>query len=215
MSKLRRRSYLKTRFEDGDRPNGNDFAELISSSLNQKSDQIFAVNQMLGIGTKAPEAPLEVKGCKKKHKQSVIVADGDNSTFRISHPINNVVAIGSDLGESMQIGNFDCKNGNYFEPQMYISKGRVGIGAEAENAELDVKTTLWVGESIGLGGGKLYFEDDKLYLKTDKQTYEILTKNTNHKPYRKLILVLIILGSILLLLVIVLIIIYLLKKNGQ
>lgn len=214
MSNLRRRKYLKTRFEDGDRPDGNDFAELIDSSLNQKSDQIFAVDQMLGIGTKQPAAPLEVSGSNGDLKQSVVIGDGCNSTLKIAHPQNNTVAIGSDPNQSIEIGNF---NEQSFTPQVYITQDSVGIGAPAQHAELDVKTSLWVGESIGLSDGTLYFKDGQLYLKAGDQTYLILTKKTNNgqKPFRKWILFLIILGCILLLLLIILIVIYLYKTYGS
>ena len=216
MSNLRRRHYLKKKFEDGDNPDGNDFAELIDSSLNQKSDQIFAVDQQLGIGTNAPTAPLEVKGSSQSQRQSVVVADGCNSTLRIAHPQNNVVAVGCDSGELLQLGNFNSQNGN-FTPELYISESGVGVGAEAKNATLDVNTTFWVGESIGLGDATLYFEDGLLYMKTDTQTELILTKKVSDKPkpFRKWILVLIILACIFFALVIALIIIYLINTYGQ
>ena len=50
MSDLRRRKYLRSKFQDGDCPNGDDFAAMIDSGINQKSDQMFAVDQKLGIG---------------------------------------------------------------------------------------------------------------------------------------------------------------------
>jgi len=216
MSRLRRRRYLKTKFETGDRPDANDFADLIDSSLNQKSDQIFAVDRMLGIGTKKPDAPLVIKGSNKKVKQSVVATDGANSTFRIAHPDNKVVAIGSDRNESIQLGNFHGTNCDFFLPQMYISEGGIGIGVAAKNAELDVNTTLWVGESIGLGKGTLTYKKGNLYLKANDQTYQILTEKSNGKnPFRKWRLAMIILGCIFFTLGIISIILYLINKYAQ
>jgi hypothetical protein len=207
MSNLRRRQYLKKRFEDGDRPDGDDFKDLIYSSLNQKSDQIFAVDQKLGIGTRQPRAPLEIQGSTEMQKQSFIATDGCNSTVRIAHPQNTVSAMGSNTGESLQFGNFDSQSG-VFTPNTYISESGVGIGAMAEHASLDVKTTLWVGESLGIAGGVLYYKNNVLYLKTSQGSYAILTKKTGNKPSGWKIFFMV-LGGIILILIIVALILYL------
>jgi hypothetical protein len=179
---LRRRKYLRSKFEDGDRPNGQSFADLIDSSLNQKSDKIFGVDHKIGIGTENPNAPLEVSGARKEVNQSFLTGDGCNSTFRIAHPENGVLGMGCDESERLQIGAFK-NDGSSFEPHMVIDKnGSVGIGTERPEVKLDISGSLKVDQNILLGDCLLAFNNGKLFLKTGDAKYHILMENVDSKP---------------------------------
>lgn len=212
MNDLRRRKYLRSRFEDGDCPNGADFSAMIDSCINQKSDQIFAVEQQLGIGTEEPTAPLEIKGARGKLNVSLVASDSCYSTLRIAHPDHNTIAIGGDKRDDVQIGNYsDCRD--EFTPTMTVSSsGRVGIGLSKPEAELHVLKTIKAGESVAIGEAVLTFHKKKLWLTAHGEKYRILMEPEHHHPGKsKLLLLVLVLcfGNITAL--IVFIILYLFK----
>lgn len=212
MSDLKGRKYLKSRFEDGDCPNGNDFAELIDSCINQKSDRIFAVDHQLGIGTDAPSAPLNVNGSSGDQKISAILTDGCNSTLRFGHPSKNDITIGGNKKDDIQIGVFDdCAS--TFTPIMSItSSGRVGIGVSQPQAELHVADSVKAGQSVAIGEAVLTFHRKKLWLEANGKRYYIVMEEADHRPHKHpgLLIVLLILCAVNLLAIIVFIILYLL-----
>lgn len=211
MNDLRRRKYLKSRFEDGDCPNGEDFSAMIDSCINQKSDQIFAVEQQLGIGTEEPGAPLEIKGARGKLSVSLIASDGCHSTLRIAHPGYNTVAIGGNKKDDVQIGTFgDSCDG--FSPTMTVtSSGQVGIGLSVPEAELHVLKTIKAGESVAIGDAVLTFHKKKLWLTAYGEKYRILMEDEHHHGGKsKLMIVLLVLCCVNLAAFIVFLILYLL-----
>src|SRR3989338_7822205 len=196
MNDLRRRKYLRSRFEDGDCPNGADFSAMIDSCINQKSDQIFAVEQQLGIGTEEPTAPLEIKGARGKLSVSLVASDGCHSTLRIAHPDHNTIAIGGNRKDDVQLGTYsDSCDG--FTPVMTVnSNGRVGIGLSTPDAELHVLKTIKAGESIAIGDAVLTFQRKKLWLTAYGEKYRILMEDEHHHTSKsKLLILLLVLRS--------------------
>ena len=135
---LKGREYLKSKFRDGDRPDGTDFADLIDSCINQKSDRIFALDGKMGIATDKPKAPLEIKGGRRKTRQTLLVSDGNNSSFRIAHPEVKTAALGANNGEKLTLGTF-LEDGSEFTPRISMdAQGKLGIGTESPRELLDV-----------------------------------------------------------------------------
>ncbi len=205
---LKRRPYLRSKFEDGDRPDGQDFTDLIDSSLNQKSDKIFAVDHRIGIGTETPNAPLEIVGKHKEINQSFLSTDGDNSTFRIAHPSEGIACIGVNQTETLQIGTFK-KNGSDFKNHLTINKlGNIGIAVDEASEKLNVGGSVKIEKHLFINDVRLSVKKGKLYLKTCNTTYQILMKEVNsipNYPNRKLATIVIIILFIILIILLLLI----------
>jgi len=206
---LKRRVYLRSKFEDGDRPDGQAFTDLIDSSLNQKSDKIFAVDQKIGIGTDAPSAPLEVFGAEKNVNQSFLATDGNNSTFRVAHPEEGVASVGSNQSEKLQLGKFK-KNGASFVAHMTLEpSGNIGIGIDEPEEKLAIEGSLMVTQDLLIGACKLSFKNGKLLLYTDETCYQVALEDVGSKPQKprkhlglRLVVLLLCVLTIILLLVI-------------
>lgn len=188
MKKIKGRKYLKSRFRDGACPTGQDFADLINSTVNQKSDQVHAVGNKLGIGTATPEATLEVKGtCSGQ--PTLKSTDGANSTLWISHPASAITALATGEGEALMIGSQKSSN-SHFQPKMTVQRGgNVGIGVQKPRAKLDVNGSayvrkdlhvkssasigqnLQVGEKLILSGHQLWIENNRLKINIGGKTY--------------------------------------------
>ena len=151
MKKIKGRKYLKSRFQAGDKPTQQDFTDLINSSINQKSDQIFAVDSKLGIGTETPEASLEIKGDGCCRKPSLKASDG-NSSLWVRHPRDGIVALSAGNGETLVLGSI-CNHGQAkFSPKMTINaNGKVTILQEATDT-LEVKGSMTVVGNIEAQG---------------------------------------------------------------
>lgn len=203
MNDLKNRRYLKSKFKDGDKPTQEDFADLIDSCLNQKSDKIFAVDRKVGIGTKQPSAPLEVKGAERGVRQSLLTSDGKNSNFYVAHPIKNVVALGGNLGTSLKLGSFN-KECSLFQPKMTINTQGVGIGTKTTKAGLAVNGSAKISDTLYLGDGALEIKKGVLYLISGGQRYRVkLEKSHSWAPSKLLYWGLIIVGVSLLILILI------------
>jgi len=212
MSHREDRAHLKEQFKNGDKPSQEDFADLIDSSLNQVSDQIFAEDQKIGIGTKEPRVPLEIMGgSENKGRQSFIASDGEYSTFRIAHPNNGVVAIGSHKKEVFQLGKFKSEGAEFYPRMTINSEGNIGVGTEDPKEKLDVEGSLKIKDSLFLGGAELVFKEGKLFMYTDGVGYKIKMERVGPfpTPIRPISMFLAILIAIsLLLLILIFICIY-------
>ena len=199
---LKGREYLKSKFRDGDRPNEVDFSDLIDGCINQKSDRIYALDGKIGIGTEKPKAPLEVKGGRRKTRQTLLVSDGTNSSFRIAHPDAGKVGLGANTGEVLSFGTFP-EDGSEFTSRISMdAQGKLGIGTDAPSQLLDVRGSVNVKESLFLGTAELFFQKGELLLTNDGRCYRILMEELHHHqphpPRRKTLLwILIIIGCLL------------------
>lgn len=213
---LKGREYLKSKFRDGDRPDGTDFSDLIDSCINQKSDRIFALDGKMGIATDKPKAPLEIKGGRRKTRQTLLVSDGSNSSFRIAHPEARTAALGANNGESLALGTF-VEDGSEFTPRISMdAQGKLGIGTESPRELLDVCGSINVDQSIFLGTAELYFKKGELMLLNNGRKYRVLMEEIHHHhhhPERRRVLMwlLIIIGSLII--IGIAIVIYLLLTN--
>jgi hypothetical protein len=163
-NRLRLRGDLKSSFETGDRPSGEDFAALIDSVINQEEDGVFAVDGKVGIGTNVPEATLNVNGGTGALKQSILSSDGSYSVFRVAHPEEGVAALGPNEQQELKIGHFRA-DGSYFNTNVRInSEGDTAIGDKVPEAKLHVQGDLKVDEKITLGDCELIFHQGRLIL---------------------------------------------------
>lgn len=179
---LKGREYLKSKFQNGDRPNQSDFFDLIDGSINQESDKLFAVNRKIGIGTEKPSATLEVKGGRRKVKQSFLASDGDCSTFRIAHPHHGTVGIGANDAEKLALGTF-VKDGSAFKSHLTVDPdGNIGIGTISPRERLDVRGSISVSEKIQLGECELEFLNGRLLLIYGGRKYEIEMHHSHRHP---------------------------------
>lgn len=211
---LKGREYLKSKFQNGDRPDADDFDDFIDGTINQKSDGIYATNKKVGIGTERPRATLEVSGARRKVKQSLLTSDGHHSTFRVAHPKQGMVGIGPGNGERFNLGNF-AKDGSSFNSHLTIEPdGHIGLGVKNPCERLDVHGSIHVSDKIRLGECQLKFTHGKLLLIYGGRKYEIEMHHIHHAPVEPgkkwLMWLLIIIGSILVIGIAVLI--YLLIK---
>lgn len=214
---LEGRESLKDKFKNGDRPNQTDFSDLIDSTINQESDKLFAVNRKIGIGTDKPSATLEVRGGRRKVKQSFLTSDGDCSTFRIAHPHHGTVGIGTNDAEKLALGTF-AKDGSAFKSHMTLDPdGNIGVGTISPRERIDVRGSISVSERIHLGESILEFVNGRLLLIYGGRKYEIEMHHTHRHPAppppprrRGLLWVLISLG--ILLVIGIAVVIYLLIK---
>jgi len=179
---LKGREYLRSKFQNGDRPNERDFDDLIDGTINQKSDGVYATNRKVGIGTDKPTATLEVAGAKRKVKQSFLTSDGHHSTFRVAHPKHGVVGIGGDEGDRLNLGNF-AKDGSNFHSHLTVqSDGNVGIGVKDPCERLDIHGSMHVSDKIRLGECELKFVHGRLLLFYSGRKYEIEMHHLHHTP---------------------------------
>ena len=179
---LRGREYLKSKFQNGDRPNEEDFDDLINGTINQKSDGVYAVNGRVGIGTERPSATLEVTGSRRKVNQSFLTSDGNHSAFRVAHPSQAVVGIGANEGDRLNLGNF-AKDGSNFYPHVTLEPdGNVGIGVKNPCERLDIHGSMHVSDSIRLGECELKFVHGRLLLIYSGRKYEIVMHPLHHTP---------------------------------
>lgn len=176
------REYLKSKFENGDRPDGNDFADLIDSSINQKSDDFYAVDHKIGIGTSRPKAPLEIRGGRRRVKQSFISSNGDCSTFRIAHPDHHVAAIGANNGEKLSFGTFVDDGSDFRHFMALTADGSLGIGTDAPKQKLDINGSINVSKTIHLSDCVLEFINGRLILTSKGRSYKILMEHIHHDP---------------------------------
>lgn len=178
---LRPRGELKSRFESGDRPSGDDFAALIDSFLNQQEDQVYAVDGKIGVGTNIPDATLEVNGGTGPLRQSILATDGFNSTFRIAHPEEGKVAFGPNEQQELRIGQFK-EDGTFFKTNAIInSEGKIAIGNRAPDAKLHVQGDLKVEEKISLGECELIFHQGRLILFYGGVQYNVKLEKAKQK----------------------------------
>ena len=211
------REYLKSKFENGDRPDGKDFADLIDSSINQKSDQFYAVDHKIGIGTERPKAPLEIKGGRRRVKQSFISSNGDCSTVRIAHPEHHVAAIGANNGEKLCFGTF-AEDGSDFKHFMALSSdGSLGIGTDTPRQKLDINGSINVSNTIHLSDCVLEFINGRLILTSKGRSYKILMEHIHHdpKPPRNKALMWVLISLGILVVIGLAIVIYLLLTSGK
>ena len=176
------REYLKSKFENGDRPDGNDFADLIDSSINQKSDDFYAMDHKIGIGTSRPKAPLEIRGGRRRVKQSFISSNGDCSTFRIAHPDHYVAAIGANNGEKLSFGTFADDGSDFRHFMALTADGSLGIGTDAPTQKLDIHGSINVSKTIHLSDCVLEFINGRLILTSKGRSYKILMEHIHHDP---------------------------------
>lgn len=211
------REYLKSKFENGDRPNGNDFADLIDSSINQQSDRFYAVDHKIGIGNKQPKAPLDIKGGTRKVKQSFVTSNGDCSTFRIAHPDHHIAAIGANQGEKLSFGTFTSDGSNFEQYMALAPDGSLGIGTTTPKEKLDVNGSIKVSKTIHLGDCVLEFVNGHLILKSNNRTYKILMEHIHHdpKPPRNKLIIWILIVTGVLVVTGLGIVIYLLLTSGK
>lgn len=179
---LKDREYLRSKFQNGDRPDAQDFDNFIDGTINQKSDGVHAVNRKLGIGTAKPTATLEVTGGRRKVKQSLVSSDGNHSTFRVAHPKQGTVGIGSNDGERFSLGNF-ASDGSSFNSHLTVEPdGKIGIGVKNPCERLDVNGSIHVSDKIRLGDCQLKFLHGKLILIHSGRKYEIEMHHIHHNP---------------------------------
>lgn len=215
MSDLRRRKYLRSKFQDGDCPDGNNFAELIDSGINQKSDQMFAVDQKLGIGTREPSAPLEVNGSSGDQKVSAVFTDGCNSSLIVGHGEDSVIALGGKQRNELQLGNFNRECDKFKTHVTVTSEGKVGIGVEQPEAELHVAHTVKADKHVAIGDATLTFHKRKLWLTANNKHYQILMIESGGKipgGNKTLMIILLILCILNFVAIAVIVILYLLGK---
>lgn len=214
---LRDREYLRSKFQNGDRPDEGDFDDFINGTINQKSDGIYAINRKVGIGTEQPTAALEVTGARKKVKQSFLTSDGHHSSFRVAHPKQGTVGIGSSDGERFSLGNF-AQDGSRFNSHLTIEPdGHVGIGVKNPCERLDVQGSIHVSDKIRLGDCQLKFLHGKLLLIYSGRKYEIEMHHIHHNPVppdKKWLMWLLITIAILLLIGIGILIYFLVTSNS-
>jgi hypothetical protein len=215
MSDLRRRKYLRSQFQDGDCPDGKNFAELIDSGINQKSDQMFAVDHKLGIGTDEPSAPLEVNGSSGDQKISAVFTDGCNSSLIVGHGEDCVIALGGKQRNDIQLGNFN-RECDKFQPHVTVtSEGKVGIGVERPETELHVAHTIKADKHVAIGDAILSFHKRRLWLTANNKHYQILMVESGGKTpggNKKLMIFLLILCLVNFVAIATIIILYLLGK---
>ncbi len=173
------RGYLKSKFKDGDRPDQQDFAAWIDSSINMESDRVFTENGKMGIGTSNPKNPLEINGFNPNDgvKTSLLTTDGTNSSFRIAHPDTGQVALGVEKNQAVQIGQF-LNQGTSFDSNLVIDgSGKVGIHTSEPNAELTVAGTASISEKLILGNAIIEADQTTLYVTLDGVKYKIPLKS--------------------------------------
>lgn len=172
---LRNREELRARFRDGDRPNGQDFSNLIDSSVNQESDGIFTLDGHLGIGTEIPRAMVDIQN--NSNVPSLMASREGSSVFRVTHQGPSVVALSAQQGQSLRLGQYNVNNQNV-RPTIQLSpQGNVGIGTHAPRTRLDVAGSARISEQLLLGGGTLRLDAKKgLMINLNGNNYRVLVE---------------------------------------
>ncbi|MGB3463736.1 MAG: hypothetical protein WBA74_00625 [Cyclobacteriaceae bacterium] len=162
MSIKEERKKLKTYFEQGDRPDEEQFARLIQSGVNQVDDKVHAVDGKIGLDVPQPTQRLDVNG-NALIRENVMVkgnVEGDKTGKTPSEDVlfvANYAAIGlngeskpnegGDIRLSANTSNgtsgkirFDRFTGNGHQPSMLIDgTGNVGIGTTIPGTKLHIE----------------------------------------------------------------------------
>lgn len=176
----RTRDILKEYFETGDRPKEIEFVRLIDSGINQKDDELFAVNGKIGVGTNDPQSKLHVDGdiAVTNHIHGDKTNKGNDDDVLIVENGSQVQLFGSrHTGKSggIVIGakkdNSDPTSGKILFSQnsqtgwqdnvVIDHEGKVGIGAMSPQNKLEIKGTVDTGLRLptGKGDGKVLTSD--------------------------------------------------------
>lgn len=182
MKNLQDREWLRSRFKDGDRPDGNQFSAWIDSSINQKSDGLYASEKRLGIGIEHPTTPLDILGDKDSGGLALRSSNGGNSHFQVAHPDSSQVNLGCQSGEKMALGHFQDGNSGFTEQLVIVREGMVGIGTPSPQEALEVNGSVKVAQHLLLGEATLYFKRGKLYLKADGKKYQLQMVRSSNSP---------------------------------
>ncbi len=189
------REMLKELFLNGLKPNQEDFADIIDSTINSKDDNIVSKNGKIGINTEDPKANLHVNvlGDKVKlgDKNAAFMvgrADGHNLSFDDNE-------IMSKNGNNYATLNIQAEGGDvYFhslktdikERVIIKSNGKVGIGTNNPKANLHVNIS---GDKVKLGdknaafmvgnadGHNLSFDDNEIHAKNAENTATLFLQN--------------------------------------
>ena len=160
---------LKSFFETGDKPTQQQFADWIDSQLNFADDGIDVVGGKVGIGTTAPNAPLEVVGDTPGSIGGFPAGSLQVRSLSTGINANAVITGHNAFGGNKQLwylGSSSSNNDNV----IFINRqnasmqfgtngltvlslsapGNVGIGTASPGAKLDVNGRLFVA-GTGLG----------------------------------------------------------------
>ncbi len=183
MAELFKRNNLRNRFKNGEKPDGTDFSDWIDSSINQKSDRIYASDGKLGIGTAKPEYPLEVHtGKHEEHISCKIQNDRYNSSLLIGSPAHKQTALGVGRDNKLLLGHF-LDSEKTFSPGIEIyHDGKVTIGSEHQKGRLEVIGSLALQDKIEIGGLVLGTENGRLVVWIDGKAHVLAFEDENPPP---------------------------------
>ncbi len=135
------RSYLIDKFQDGDIPTGQDFADMIDSSLNLLDDGLTSykitdshgAHKRFGIGDTAPEFPLGLKA-EVGHDEGLISFTSSDGTHKWNISLNPTVS--DTPGFSIDDSSSGTGNSRFFIDTS--ANGKVGIGTVSPLSQLHI-----------------------------------------------------------------------------
>jgi hypothetical protein len=141
MAEETNRSFLIKKFQDGDIPTGQDFADMINSALNllddgltsYKTTDLHGIHKRFGIGDTAPVYPLGIKA-EEGHDEGLITFTSSDGMSKWNFNLNPTVA---DIpGFSID----DMSSGSNIS-RLFIDAGvdgKVGIGTVSPSEQLHI-----------------------------------------------------------------------------
>ena len=145
------KKHLKDKFDDGKKPNGDDFHDLIDSFVHQKDNKVFVDDQgFVGVGTESPQNQLDVSGS---------AAIGKNYSGNRTAPENGLIIEG-DVG----IGSGDPNEKLTVDGVVSLKELNESPGVTSGYGKLYVKeeklvSTVFDGESSYVSMPKLGYPD--------------------------------------------------------
>lgn len=164
----RTRDILKEYFETGDRPKEIEFIRLIDSGINQKDDELYAVNGNIGVGTSNPQSKLHVEGdiavtnhihgdkTNKANDSDVLIVE-NGSQVQLHGPRHTGKSGGIVIGAKKDNSNptsgkilFSQVSQTGWQDNVVIDhQGNVGIGAINPQSKLHVSGQTFVSKPGG------------------------------------------------------------------
>ncbi len=135
------RSYLIDRFQDGDIPTGQDFADMIDSSLNLLDDGLTSykisdshgTHKRFGIGDTAPEFPLGIKA-EVGHDEGLVSFTSSDGTHKWNINLNPTIS--DTPGFSIDDSSSGTGTSRFFIDTS--ANGMVGIGTVTPLSQLHI-----------------------------------------------------------------------------